>query len=68
MRQFKFIGFGNKETFYGEGDFTVGVVYDVTDTYMCDDNMFSLRAIDDRGLHMWEECRAFEEVFPDDRP
>lgn len=66
MRQFEFVGFGEKGTFYGEAALTIGKIYDVShvdgDEY--EGSLPSLYIlVDDAGKGaLWEELRGFKEV------
>lgn len=63
MRKFKFKGF-EKDSFYKDGAFTIGKIYEVSHVDSPNLNVPALCVIeDDNGFQMWEETHAFEEVF-----
>lgn len=62
MRKFKFVGFGEKTTYFGEGKFTVGKIYETHSVSFYPSVNPDARFIDDNGIPMWEELHGFEEV------
>lgn len=68
MRKFKFVGFGEKETYFGEGEFSVGNIYEALKVNSYSGLELEPHAlfVDDEGFEMYEELHGFEEVTDND--
>jgi|ADGO01.1.fsa_nt_gi hypothetical protein len=68
MTKFKFVGFGEKESYFGQGEFTIGEIYETQSIKHYKDSNLESDALftDDNGMEMWEELHGFEEVTDHD--